>query len=248
MKSDSILEIKNLKIEIDDRLILSNINLNIIKGKINVLVGKNGSGKSTLVNAIMGNPKYKLSSGKIKFEGKDITNLKPNEKAKKGIFVSFQNPQEVSGLSFFKFLRESYNLLNDKKISILEFKEILERKSKELNISKHLLERYLNEGFSGGEKKKFEMLQMLVLNPKLAILDEIDSGLDIDSIKVVSKEINNFVKKGKTVLLITHYNRMLKDLNPSKVFVISEGKIIKEGNKKIIDILEKKGYEYLIKN
>lgn len=248
MKSDSILEIKNLKIEIDNRLILSNINLNIIKGKINVLVGKNGSGKSTLVNAIMGNPKYKLSSGKIKFEGKDITNLKPNEKAKKGIFVSFQNPQEVSGLSFFKFLRESYNLLNDKKISILEFKEILERKSKELNISKHLLERYLNEGFSGGEKKKFEMLQMLVLNPKLAILDEIDSGLDIDSIKVVSKEINNFVKKGKTVLLITHYNRMLKDLNPSKVFVISEGKIIKEGNKKIIDILEKKGYEYLIKN
>lgn len=237
-----MIEIKNLNVKSNEKEILKGVNLNLEKGKVYALMGPNGSGKTTLANVLMGNPKYKISSGKILSNKKSIINLSPDKRAKKGFFLSFQFPAAISGVTISNFLRTAYNSLKKNKMSFLDFKRLLEEKAKELNINERFLGRYLNEGFSGGEKKKMEILQMLVLNPKFLILDETDSGLDIDSLRIISKGIKKFINKDKTILIITHHKRILDYLKPDRVFVMLDGKIVKEGKKEMINDLEKKGY------
>lgn len=239
------LEIKNLSVEIENKKILENLNMKFEKGKVYALMGKNGSGKSTLANTIMGNPKNYVSSGKIILKSGDITNLAPNERAKKGIFLSFQSSQEIDGVTIYDFLRTLNKSLPGKKTSVFEFRRILRDKLKELGLSEDFSERYLNKGFSGGEKKKSEILQMLVLNPDIIILDEPDSGLDVDALQTISKAINNMKKENKIILIITHYKRIFNYINPDKVFVLSEGKLKSEGNKELIDKIDEKGYGIL---
>ena len=239
--------IKDLHISVDGKEIVNGLNLDVKEGEIAALMGPNGSGKSSLANVIMGNPKYKVEKGEIFYKGKNILNLKVNERAKLGIFLSFQHPHEIPGLSIGNFLRTAYNSLNDKKISVIAFRKILEEKMNLLKIDKSFINRYLNEGFSGGEKKRMEILQLAVLNPNLAIIDEADSGADIDSLKIISKGINMLNKENNMgVLLITHYNRILKYVKPDKVYVMVNGKIVDSGDYKLAEEIEEKGYkEYL---
>jgi Fe-S cluster assembly ATP-binding protein len=243
-----MLQIKNLHVEIEGKEILKGLNLSLNSGEVHALMGPNGSGKSTLANVLIGNPKYKITKGEILFDEENILSLNPEERAKKGIFLSFQNPVSIPGVNIRKFLRQAYNSLNpENKISLLEFQEILEKKSEELNLDKSFLERYLNEGFSGGEKKKLEILQLLVLNPSFAILDETDSGLDIDALKIIARGINAFTKSGenKTVLIITHYKRILEHIRPDKVSIMIRGEITASGGIDLVDHLEEKGYGWI---
>lgn len=240
-----MLEIKNLSIKHEGKEILKNLNLNVKAGSIHALMGPNGSGKSTLAHVIMGDPKYEVASGEILFNEKKILKLSPDERANLGIFLSFQAPVEIEGITIFNFLRQAYNSSKNRKhLSLMEFKKLLEKKASELKIPENFLSRYLNKGFSGGEKKKMEILQLSILNPKLAVLDETDSGLDIDALKIVADGINNFKKQNpeKTVLIITHYKRILDYVKPDKVSVMLQGKVVAEGNKELIDRLEDKGY------
>ena len=241
------LEVKNLHVKFKGKEILKGLNLKLERGKIHALMGPNGSGKSTLAHILMGDSRYNVTKGKILLDGKDILNLTPNDRARLGVFLSFQNPVEIEGVKLSTFLRQAYNSLHGKKLSLLEFQELLEKKAGELGMPKEFLSRYLNKGFSGGEKKKAEILQLLVLNPKIAILDETDSGLDIDSLKLVAKGINSFMDKGKIILVITHYKRILEHVKPEKVSVIVEGKIALEGSGEIVNQLEKKGYSWIDK-
>ena len=240
-----MLEIKNLHVEVEGKEILKGINLKFEKGKIHALMGPNGSGKSTLANVIMGNPKYKITKGKILFGGKDITKLNPNERAKKGIFLSFQNPSEIEGVTISNFLRTILNISRSKKISVLDFHKLLKEKLKFLKMPENFSERYLNQGFSGGEKKKSEILQLVVLNPKVAILDETDSGLDIDSLKLIASKVNRLMNKNKIIIIITHYKRILEYLKPDKLFVMINGKIALKGGRELVNKLEKKGYGWI---
>ena len=242
-----MLEIKNLHVSLKDKEILQGLNLKLEPGKIHALMGPNGSGKTTLAHVIMGDSKYNITEGEILSNGKNILPLSSNERAKLGLFLSFQNPIEIEGVKLSTFLRQAYNSIHERKLSILEFQKLLEKKADELKIPKDFLSRYLNRGFSGGEKKKAEILQLLVLNPKIAILDETDSGLDIDSLKLVANGINKFMKKDKIVLIITHYKRILEYVKPDKVSIIIKGKIAAEGNGKLVNHLEEKGYEWLKK-
>lgn len=237
------LEIKNLKVSIDGKEILKGVNLKAEDNKVTVLMGRNGSGKSTLSNVIMGHPKYEIIKGKIIFNNEDITKLKPDQRARKGLFLSFQYPQEVTGVSINNFLRVAYNSVKNTKISLLDFKKLLGEKLKLLAMDEHFITRSINEGFSGGEKKRSEILQLAVLQPKFAILDETDSGLDVEALKIVAEEINKIRETSSIgILLITHYNRILKYINADRVFVMSDGKITKEGTKELADEIETKGY------
>jgi Fe-S cluster assembly ATP-binding protein len=240
-----MLEIKNLYVSYENKLILKGVNLKLESGKVHALMGPNGSGKTTLSYVLMGHPKYKIMQGEILLNGKDIATLSADERAKLGLFLSFQSPVPVSGVTISNFLRQAYNAVNEKKLSLLEFRRLLEDKCKELSVDSRFLNRYLNEGFSGGEKKKAEILQMLVLNPRLAVLDETDSGLDIDALKSVASGINKFMNEDKTVLVITHYRRILDYVKPDKVFVMIDGKIAVEGSGEIINNLEEKGYGWI---
>ncbi len=240
-----MLEIKNLYVNHEGKEILKGVNLKIEKGKIHALMGPNGSGKTTLAYALMGHPKYKITSGEILLNGEDLVKMSPDERAKKGLFLSFQQPIEVSGVTISNFLRQAYNSLDKDKLSLLEFRHLLEKKCKELGIDLKFLNRYLNEGFSGGEKKKAEILQLLVLNPKIAVLDETDSGLDIDALKKVAEGVNKFMNKEKTVLIITHYKRILDYVKPNKISIMLDGKIALEGNGDLADHLEEKGYGWI---
>ena len=240
-----MLEIKNLHVEFKGKEILKGLNLKAEEGLVHALMGPNGSGKTTLAQVLMGDPKYKITKGKIILNEKDITNLSINERANLGLFLSFQNPVEFEGLKFSTFLRQAYNALNKKKLSILEFNEILEKKAEELKIPREFLSRYLNKGFSGGEKKKAEILQLLVLNPLVAVLDETDSGLDIDSLKLVAKGVNSFMSKDRVLLIITHYKRILEYVKPDRVSIMIDGKIVGEGSGEIVNKLEEKGYGWL---
>src|SRR3989344_7056358 len=240
-----MLEIKNLEINVENKKILDGISLEIKPGEIHALMGPNGSGKTSLSFSVMGHPKYKITNGKIFFNEQDITNLTADKKANLGIFLGFQYPSELSGITIRQFLKKVSDKFNPG-LSVKEFQNILGEKSEQLKIDESLISRSLNQGFSGGEKKKCEILQMSILKPKLAILDEPDSGVDIDSLKIIAEGINKIAKENNTgILLITHYNRILNYIKPDFVHVIYNGKIVMSGDNKLAEELEENGYEAL---
>lgn len=238
-----MLEIKDLKVSVEDKEILKGINLKINKGEIHVIMGPNGSGKSTLMNSIMAHPAYTVKGGNIIFEGEDITDLSTDKRAKKGMFISFQTPKEVSGITVENFLRTAKMAVTEQSVSVMKFKKDLKNKMQDLSFDEKYAERYLNVGFSGGEKKKNEILQMKVLDPKFVMLDETDSGLDVDATRIVSDAVNNFMTQDKAILIVTHHNQILESLNPDFVHIMVDGKIVKEGGKELIDEVEKSGYQ-----
>jgi len=241
----AFLEVKDLKVNVEDKEILKGISLTVNKGEVVALMGPNGSGKSTLAYAMMGHPRYKIISGKIFLNGKDITKAKPDERAKLGLFLSFQYPQEISGVSVSNFLRTALNAKREKPLSVMDFHKLLQEKMKMLKVDKSFALRYLNEGFSGGEKKRMEILQMAVLEPKIGIMDETDSGLDIDALRTVAISVNNLRGAELGILLITHYQRILNYITPDKVHIVMDGKIVKSGGKELALEVEEKGYEWV---
>ncbi len=240
-----ILEVKDLRVNVEGKEIIKGLNLSLETGKVNALMGPNGSGKSTLANTMMGHPKYEITSGQILLDGEDITEMDADEKARKGLFLSFQYPLEIPGVTVTNFLMSAVENVKGEKPSMLEFKKLLDEKMDLLEIDRRFLTRHLNEGFSGGEKKRSEILQMAVLDPKVAVLDETDSGLDIDALKIVSNGVNKFMDSNKCVLLITHYKRILEYIKPDKVFIMMDGRIVKEGGEELAHDLEAKGYRWL---
>jgi Fe-S cluster assembly ATP-binding protein len=251
----TFLEIKDLYISIDGKGILTGLNLSLNKGEVHAIMGPNGSGKSTLANAIMGHPKYSIDSGDILVKGESILNLSTDLRARKGLFLGFQYPTEIPGVGYSHFLRNAYNTLNKSLgeeqnrevfITVREFHEYVKKNLDAVGLDPSFLSRYLNEGFSGGEKKRSEVMQMLVLKPNIAILDEPDSGLDIDSVKSVAEAINQLIDTGAGVLVITHYARILRYLKKlDHVHVVARGKVIKSGGKELSEELEAKGYTWL---
>jgi len=248
----TFLEVKDLRVSIDGKEILSGLNLNVEKGEVHAIMGPNGSGKSTLANAILGHPKYSVDSGDILVNGESIVKLPTDQRAKKGLFLGFQYPTEISGVGYSHFLRNAYNLLGkeDKNrevfLTVREFHEYVKKNLEAVGLDKSFLSRYLNEGFSGGEKKRSEVMQMLVLKPNIAILDEPDSGLDIDAVKAVAESINKLIETGAGVIVITHYARILRYMKKlDKVHVVAKGKVIKSGGKELSEELEARGYGWL---
>jgi Fe-S cluster assembly ATP-binding protein len=244
-----LLEIKDLQVSINDNIILKNLNLKINKGEIHAIMGPNGSGKSTFSKVVAGHPAYSILHGDILFKGLTILDLEPEERSHLGIFLAFQYPIEIPGVSNEDFLRLAYNskqkFYNKPEVDPLEFLAIISDKLKFVNMSPLFLNRNVNEGFSGGEKKRNEILQMILLDSELSILDETDSGLDIDALKIISNGINKFMNPNKSIILITHYQRLLDYINPTYVHVMQDGKIIKTGSADLAKELENKGYEWL---
>ena len=244
-----VLEIKDLKASINTNEILKSLNLKIYKGEIHAIMGPNGSGKSTFSKILAGHPAYEVVSGEILFNGTSILDLEPEERSHLGIFLAFQYPIEIPGVSNEDFLRLAYNskqkFRNQPEVDPLEFLAIINEKLKLVDMSPVFLSRNVNEGFSGGEKKRNEILQMILLDSELSILDETDSGLDIDALKIISKGINTFMEKDKAIILITHYQRLLDYVKPDYVHVMQNGKIIKTGSSQLAQELESKGYEWL---
>jgi Fe-S cluster assembly ATP-binding protein len=244
-----LLEVKDLQVSINENEILKNLNLKIKKGEIHAIMGPNGSGKSTLSKVLAGHPAYSVSRGNVFFKGSSILDLEPEQRSHLGIFLAFQYPIEIPGVSNEDFLRLAYNskqkFYNKPEVDPLEFLVIINEKLKLVNMSSIFLSRNVNEGFSGGEKKRNEILQMILLDSELAILDETDSGLDIDALKTISMGINDFMNPSKAILLITHYQRLLDYIQPTYVHVMQNGKIIKTGSAELAKELEEKGYEWL---
>ncbi|HOY46561.1 MAG TPA: Fe-S cluster assembly ATPase SufC [Candidatus Dojkabacteria bacterium] len=242
-----MLKVENLTCQIADRVILKDLDLEIKKGEISVLMGPNGSGKSTLAKLLMGHPECEISKGKIIFQGKNITELDVTERARKGIFLAFQHPLEIPGVNFRSYLRLAFNSMRSKKeqLPVFKFRNLLQEKAKLFNIPDKLLNRNLNEGLSGGEKKKMEILQMAILNPKLAILDETDSGLDIDALAIVFENIAKLKSQNPdlSVLIITHYHKVFTYLKPDRVNIIYHGTIVETGDAALLDKIEKNGYK-----
>jgi len=243
--SKTLLEVNNLHVQIEGRDILKGLNLIVKKGEIHAIMGPNGGGKSTLCNSLMGNTKYRVTEGRILFEGEDITNMKVNERAKSGIFLSFQYPEEIPGIMVDNFIRTAVNTVTGKNISLLQFGKQIEEKMNMLDMKPEYRTRYLNVGFSGGEKKKNEILQMALLNPKLVMLDEIDSGLDIDALRVVAETINKLKTQNMSILIVTHYDRILDYLEPDVISVLMDGRIVKSGDKNLAREIEETGYEFI---
>lgn len=239
------LEIKNLKVKAYDKQILNGVNLTIKTGEVHAIMGPNGTGKSTLASAIMGNPKYEVVGGDILLNGESIINMPVNERARKGIFLAMQYPSEVSGVTNLNFIRTAVNSTREKPVSVTEFLKELDKAVEILKMNKDLPHRYLNEGFSGGEKKRNEILQMLMLKPKIVILDEIDSGLDVDALKIVGQAILKAMEGECAVLIITHYQRILNYVTPSFVHIMYGGKIVKSGDQTLIERIENEGYSFI---
>jgi len=244
------LKIKNLEASIENKIILNHLNLEIKDNEIHVIMGPNGSGKSTLSKIIAGHPAYKVNDGEIYFNEKNLLELAPEMRAHEGIFLAFQYPLEIPGVTNFDFLRLAYNQKQNyegkNEVTPIEFMSLIEKKSKELEIPMEFLNRDLNQGFSGGEKKRNEILQMVLLQPKLIILDELDSGLDIDAMKIICHAILNNFSKNSSLLIITHYPRILNYLKPNYVHIMKEGKIIRTGSLELIEQLEQSGYQSVL--
>ena len=244
-----VLEMKNVKASVNNVNILNNLNLKIYKGEIHAIMGPNGSGKSTFSKVVAGHPGYKLESGNIIFLGLDISELEPEERAHLGVFLAFQYPVEIPGVTNDEFLMLAYNskriAQGKPEVDMLQMYDLMMKKLKIISMSKNFLTRNVNEGFSGGEKKRNEILQMLLLDPKLAILDETDSGLDIDALKIISNGINNFASDTNAIVLITHYQRLLDYIKPNYIHVMENGKIVKTGGPELAKELEVKGYDWL---
>ena len=237
-----MLEIKNLHVKACDKEILRGLNLNVAKGEVHVILGPNGSGKSTLMNVILGHPKYEITSGEIFFEGEDLNALKTFERARRGIFLSFQNPEEIPGITVENMLRTAKQSITGEKIKILQFHKELLALMKELQIAPEYAIRYMNVGFSGGEKKRNEILQLLTLNPKLALLDETDSGLDVDAVEIVSKGVAKFHNENNSCIIITHNAQILKHLPVNRVHIFLNGRIVKSGSAELINEVSEHGY------
>ncbi|WP_153732079.1 Fe-S cluster assembly ATPase SufC [Sporosarcina obsidiansis] len=241
------LEIKDLHVEIDGKEILKGVTLTINTNEIHAIMGPNGTGKSTLASAIMGHPKYEVTSGSITIDGEDVLEMEVDERAKAGLFLAMQYPSEITGVTNADFLRSGVNARREEgdEISLMKFIRELDSKMEFLEMDEDMATRYLNEGFSGGEKKRNEILQLMMLKPKFAILDEIDSGLDIDALKVVSKGINEMRGEGFGCLMITHYQRLLNYIEPDHVHIIMQGKIVKSGGPELAAKLESEGYDWV---
>jgi Fe-S cluster assembly ATP-binding protein len=244
--SKTLLDIKNLKVSIDDKTILEQFDLTVGQGEVHVIMGPNGAGKSTLGFAIMGHPRYRVDEGEILFEEEDITYEKTDVRAKKGIFLSFQNPEEIPGVTLENFIRASKNAVTDSTVRFMAFKKELYKQMDDLNMDHEYGNRYFNVGFSGGEKKKAEILQMLLLNPKLAILDETDSGLDVDAVKTVSKGVEAFKNKKNSLIVITHNTKILEYLPVDYVHILLNGQIVKTGDRSLITQINSKGFKEFI--
>jgi Fe-S cluster assembly ATP-binding protein len=237
------LEIKNLYVKVEGREILKGINLTIQPGKVHAVMGPNGSGKSTLAYTLMGHPGYEVTEGEVLLDGADVLALEPNERAKAGIFLAFQYPHSVPGVTMANFLRTAVNSINEKPVPPKEFRAKMVEKFKLLRMNPDFGGRYVNEGFSGGEKKRAEILQMAMLEPKYAVLDETDSGLDIDALRIVADGVNALLGPDLGVLVITHYQRLLNYITPDSVHVMVDGKIVREGGPELALELERDGYE-----
>lgn len=235
--------IQDLHVTAEGKTVVDGVSLQLHTGKVYALMGPNGSGKSSLAHALMGHPKYIITKGKIILDGEDITHIPAHERAKKGLFLSFQYPTEIAGVTLSHFLRTALQALKGKNMPVVEFHQLLKEKMKDLGMDSSFSKRYLNQGFSGGEKKRAEILQMSVLEPRFALLDETDSGLDVDSLKIVAQCINKMKNNTRSILIITHYHRMLDYLSPDEVHVMSGGKIIASGGRELADKIDKKGYE-----
>jgi len=240
-----MLKIENLRVEIDGQEIVKGLDLEVGEGEIHAIMGPNGSGKSTLANVLMGHPRYEVTGGSITFRGEDVFELEPDERAKLGMFLAFQYPSEVPGVSVANFLRTAVNSVREEQLSPMDMYRLLQEKMKIMQMDPKFAERYLNEGFSGGEKKRNEILQMLMLEPKLAIMDETDSGLDIDALQVVAKGVNELRAPEFSAVIITHYQRILRYIEPDRVHVMLEGRIVTSGGKDLAHELEDKGYEWV---
>ncbi|HAA6301870.1 TPA_asm: ABC transporter ATP-binding protein [Listeria monocytogenes] len=241
------LKIQDLHVEIEGKEILKGVNLEISTGEIHAIMGPNGTGKSTLSSAIMGHPKYEVTQGTITLDGEDVLEMEVDERARAGLFLAMQYPSEISGVTNAEFIRAVINSRREEgdEIPVMQFIRKLDAKMDILDMDEEMAERYLNEGFSGGEKKRNEILQLLMIEPKLAILDEIDSGLDIDALKVVSKGVNEMRGEGFGCLIITHYQRLLNYITPDFVHVMMQGKVVKEGGPELAKRLEAEGYDWI---
>jgi Fe-S cluster assembly ATP-binding protein len=242
-KTPATLEVRDLHATVEHKPILNGIDLIVRQGEIHALMGPNGSGKSTLSNVIMGRPGYVLTQGQVLLNGEDISTLTADERAKRGLFLAMQYPTEIPGVSVVNFLRTAYQSIKGTNVSALEFRKHMKTQMERLGIEDTMVQRYVNQGFSGGEKKRNEVLQLAVLEPQIALLDETDSGLDIDSLKLVAESVNDLAGPDLGVLIITHYQRMLNYITPDYVHVMMQGKIVQSGGPELAHQLEDKGYE-----
>jgi Fe-S cluster assembly ATP-binding protein len=239
------LEIQNLHVRTEEREILHGVDLVIDKGQTHALMGPNGSGKSTLANTLMGNPTYEITEGKILLDGEDVTEADPDDRAKMGLFLAFQYPVSIPGVSVANFLRTAINAKREEPIKVKEFGALLKKNMEVLRVEREFTSRYLNDGFSGGEKKRAEILQMAMLEPSYAVLDETDSGLDIDALRIVADGVNALRGPNMGALIITHYTRILQYVKPDFVHIMLNGRIVQEGGPELADHLEEKGYDWV---
>ena len=240
-----MLKIENLRVEVDGNEIVKGLDLEVGRGEVHAIMGPNGSGKSTLANVLMGHPRYDVTEGSVTFEGEDVLELEPDERAKMGMFLAFQYPSEVPGVSVANFLRTAVNSVREDELSPMEMYKLLQEKMAVMRMDPKFAERYLNEGFSGGEKKRNEILQLLMLEPRLAILDETDSGLDIDALQVVARGVNEMRGPDFSAVLITHYQRILRYIDPDHVHVMLDCRLVTSGGKGLAEELEEKGYDWV---
>jgi Fe-S cluster assembly ATP-binding protein len=244
-----MLQIKNLQVKADDKQILKGIDLHVKTGQVHAIMGPNGSGKSTLARVLAGHPEYEVTAGSVAFEGRDLLEMDPDERAREGVFMAFQYPVEIAGVNNAYFLKAAVNAKRKHhglpELDAMEFMQLIKEKSKLLDIDQSMLSRAVNEGFSGGEKKRNEIFQMALLEPKLAILDETDSGLDIDALKIVANGVNAMRGPGRAIVVVTHYQRLLDYIVPDYVHVLSSGRIVKSGGKELALELEQKGYGWI---
>ncbi len=243
---ENLLDIKGLHAGVEGKEILKGLSLTVGKGEVHVILGPNGSGKSTLMNVIMGHPKYEVTAGSIAFEGEDITQLKTFERARKGLFLSFQTPEEIPGISVENMIRTAKQAVSGERVKLLPFRRKLKAMMEELKIKPEYADRYLNVGFSGGEKKRNEILQLLMLEPKLALLDETDSGLDVDAVQIVSEGVAKFHNEDNSCLIITHNTRILEKLTVDRVHVLMNGTIVEEGGAELIEEINRRGFTHIL--